>query len=95
MKKEYMSRLRVKTDLNHWKHLQAGGAFYIALEDANLAFTEDELGTVTEMWQEGRHIADISLTLGRPDTEISVLIMDLANKYKIGRRPGGVLGVPA
>ncbi len=81
------------TEKMHWSYqLQGRKGFYIALNDLNLAFTPDEIDVATEMWHEGRPLADIAATLLRRDTEIACLVMDLADNGVISRRPGGIYG---
>ncbi len=87
------STMRNQCDIRHWSHqYNDGGLFYIALEDSNFAFTETELDTVIELWKAGRPVWDIAEELRRPDTEIAVLIIDLAERGKVKHRAGGVIG---
>jgi len=87
------SLLRNNCDLRHWSHqYNQEGAFYIALGDANMAFTDTEIEVVREMWTEDRHLGEIAETLRRPEIEVVVLVLDLADKGKLKHRASGALG---
>lgn len=60
------------------------GEFYIAGSDWNLAWTAEELETVRLMRAEGAKIWTVAETVGRPDYEVAVLIMDLEEGGKRG-----------
>ena len=65
---------------------------YIALEDLNFAWLEEEIVTVIQMWNEGRPIWDIADALKRPQEEVLVLLIDMSMKGGIRKRTGGVYG---
>ena len=65
---------------------------YIALEDLNFAWLEEEILLVMRMWNEGRPIWDIADVLKRPQEEVMVLLIDLGMKGGIRKRTGGVYG---
>lgn len=65
---------------------------YIALEDLNFAWLEEEILLVMRMWNEGRAIWDIADALKRPQEEVMVLLIDLGMKGGIKERIGGVYG---
>ena len=65
---------------------------YIALEDLNFAWLEEEIVTVIQMWSEGRPIWDIADALKRPQEEVLILLIDLGMKGGIKERIGGVFG---
>ena len=65
---------------------------YIALEDLNFAWLEEEIVTVIQMWSEGRPIWDIADALKRPQEEVFILLVDLSLKGRIRKRAGGVYG---
>jgi hypothetical protein len=65
---------------------------YIALEDLNFAWLEEEIVTVIQMWSEGRPIWDIADALKRPQEEVVVLLIDMSMKGGIRKRTGGVFG---
>jgi hypothetical protein len=65
---------------------------YIALEDLNFAWLEEEIVTVIQMWSEGRPIWDIADALKRPQEEVLILLIDMGMKGGIKERIGGVFG---
>jgi len=65
---------------------------YIALEDLNFAWLEEEIALVKRMWRAGKPIWDIADALGRPQEEVMVLLIDLAMKNHIKKRAGGIFG---
>jgi hypothetical protein len=65
---------------------------YIALEDLNFAWLEEEIVTVIQMWSEGRPIWDIADALKRPQEEVLILLIDMSMKGGIKERIGGVFG---
>lgn len=67
-------------DLHHMEHARKGGKIYIAAEDWNFAWTPSELETVILLRKEGAKIWTIAETVGRPDYEVAVLIMDLEER---------------
>lgn len=64
------------------------------LDDANIDFAWKikDLKTVREMWEEGRHILDISKAVKRSSDEVTLLIFDQARKKRIKKRENGVFG---
>lgn len=88
------SKTRTNSELRHWSHLHhKRGPFYVAGEQYNLAFTEQEYDTAIEMWIEGRPVADIIETLQRRGAEIGFLIMDLVDRGKLEDRGTGIRGL--
>lgn len=65
---------------------------YIALEDLNFAWLEEEIQLVMRMWNEGRAIWDIADALKRPQEEVLILLIDMSMKGGIRKRTGGVFG---
>jgi hypothetical protein len=65
---------------------------YIALEDLDFMWTDDDLITVKEMWTGGKSLDSIAVRVKRPLDEVAVLIMDLARKEKIILRTSGFEG---
>ena len=65
---------------------------YIALEDLNFAWLEEEILLVMRMWNEGRAIWDIADALKRAQEEVIVLLIDMSMKGGIRKRTGGVFG---
>jgi hypothetical protein len=67
-------------------------SIYIALEDLNFDWLEEEILLVMRMWNEGRAIWDIADALKRPQEEVIVLLIDMSMKGGIRKRTGGVFG---
>lgn len=65
---------------------------YIALENLNFAWLEEEILLVMRMWNEGRAIWDIADALKRPQEEVLILLIDMSMKGGIRKRTGGVFG---
>jgi len=63
---------------------------YIALEELDLVFDENEVIRLQEMWKENKNIIEIAKELGRHQLEIAALIMDQADKNEIKSRPMGL-----
>ena len=68
------------------------GEKYIALDDLNFAWLEDEVATVITMYNAGSPVWEIAEKLGRPQEEVALLLMDLSRKKAIEPRAGGVYG---
>lgn len=64
----------------------------IALDDLDFSFLPEEAETTKQMWQEGKHIADIAAKLKRDMDEVAILIMHLARQGLVERRRMGVFG---
>ena len=67
-------------DLQHMEHARRGGKLYIAGEDWNFAWMQEELETVQLMRKQGAKIWTIAEAVGRPDYEVAVLIMNLEER---------------
>lgn len=65
---------------------------YIALENLNFLWDEDEVLKFREMWEEGLSLPAIAKKLRRKQNEVAVLILDQAEEKKIKPRPGGLWG---
>ena len=57
-----------------------GGSYISPSADWNFAWTPSELETVKLLRKEGAKIWTIAETVGRPDYEVAVLIMDLEER---------------
>jgi len=68
------------TDLLHLDHARHGKGFYIACTEWNFAWTPQELETVRLLRKQGAKIWTVAETVGRPDYEVAVLIMDLEER---------------
>lgn len=74
-------------DLLHLAHAQSG-RLYIACEDWNFAWTPQELAEFKRLWRQGVKLPELAEQLGRPDYEIALLVMDLAERGEIEERRG-------
>ncbi|WP_342045944.1 helix-turn-helix domain containing protein [Bacillus sp. OTU530] len=67
-------------------------ATYIALEDLNFLWDEDDVLKFREMWEEGLSLPAIAKQLKRKQNEVVVLVLDQAEEGKIKPRRGGLWG---
>ena len=74
------------------KKLRPEKELYFALDTLDLSFFQCEIEEISQLWDEGYHIADIADCTDREVEEVAVLIMDLARKNKVEKREGGVFG---
>ncbi|WP_409162493.1 helix-turn-helix domain containing protein [Paenibacillus sp. KR2-11] len=65
---------------------------YIALEELNYFWDEEDLPIIDRMWNEGRSLWDIADRFHRDPDEVVLLIMDRRRQGLINNRPGGSLG---
>ncbi|MFQ6341046.1 helix-turn-helix domain-containing protein [Bacillus sp. AF62] len=65
---------------------------YIALEELDMLWDEDEVVQVKEAWNNNESVFAIGEKMQRDPDEVALLIMDLARKGAIGKR---VLGLGA
>ncbi|MED0675812.1 helix-turn-helix domain-containing protein [Aneurinibacillus thermoaerophilus] len=65
---------------------------YIACEDLNFFWDEDQVSEVIAMWNMGIPVEYIASNFGREVDEVAILIFDLCRQGKIEPRPGGVFG---
>ncbi|MEK4416478.1 MULTISPECIES: helix-turn-helix domain-containing protein [Bacillus] len=63
---------------------------YIALEEMDMFWDEDEVWRVKEAWNNNESIFAISEKLQRDPDEVALLIMDLARKGAIEKRALGL-----
>jgi hypothetical protein len=63
---------------------------YIALEELDFTWGEDQVLEVIEMWNDDVPLIYIADHFDRKDEEVGVLIMDLALKDKIKARERGI-----
>ena len=59
---------------------------YIALDEYEFAWTQAEVEAVVRWYNTGSSVIDIAIAAGRPQVEVAVLIMDLAEKDKLTPR---------
>lgn len=65
---------------------------YVACEDLNFVWNEDQLQDVIDLWNFGVPIDYMARHLGREQEEVVILAIDLSRKGRIGSRPGGLMG---
>ncbi len=66
---------------------------HICCLDLNLAWLPEEVEQVKQLWNDGYAIWEIVERVDRYEMEIAILLMELAEKKKIGARQGGVAGI--
>ena len=74
------------------KHAGTDARKYIAGEDWNFGWLDEEVALVISGWRKGLPVWEIAEEVGRLDEEVVVLVMDLARKKGIEQRPGGMVG---
>jgi len=65
---------------------------YIACEELNFLWREQDVAEVERLWREGYDIRAIAKAVRRHVDEVTILIMDRARCGEIKRRPTGVFG---
>lgn len=65
---------------------------YIALDDSNLDWEQEEVVEFDKLWSEGLDIRDISKRFRRTNVEVAVLVMDRHKKGRIKLREKGIFG---
>ncbi|WP_257153254.1 helix-turn-helix domain-containing protein [Bacillus toyonensis] len=63
---------------------------YIALEELDMLWDEDEVWQVNEAWNNNESVFEIGEKMQRDPDEVALLIMDLARKGAIGKRALGL-----
>lgn len=63
---------------------------YIALEELDMLWDEDEVVQVKEAWNNNESVFAIGEKMQRDPDEVALLIMDLARKGVIGKRALGL-----
>ncbi|HEF1857340.1 MULTISPECIES: helix-turn-helix domain-containing protein [Bacillus cereus group] len=63
---------------------------YIALEELDMLWDEDEVAQVKEAWNNNESVFAIGEKMQRDPDEVALLIMDLARKGAIGKRALGL-----
>lgn len=67
---------------------------YIACEQYNFEWVQQDLDRFRALWKSGAHIEDIAAKLKRRPAEVAMLIIDQADQGKIAKRKGGAYGEP-
>lgn len=76
-----------------WQYLKnRAGQSYIAGEDFDYIWTEEEVFDFDCLWAEGKRLDELSRYFNRPPEEILILALDRGTKGRIGPRKGGILG---
>lgn len=81
--------------LHDTKKLRPNDGLYIALDDYDLSFSEEELELTKILWNKGESfmaIADKVRHYERGQIEIFTLLMDLLQKGRLKPREGGIWG---
>ena len=68
------------------------GESYIACEDLDFIWTNDEVEEFDLMWMAGKTLLEISSYFKRTQEEVLILALDRGTKKKINPRKGGLLG---
>ncbi len=63
---------------------------YIALEELDFTWSDEEVKQVIKMWKRNTPLIEIADHFNRMDEEVAVLIMDLSMKDKIKPREVGI-----
>lgn len=63
---------------------------YIALEELDMFWDEDEVRQVKEAWDKNESVFAIAKRMERDPDEVAVLLMDLARKGRIEKRVMGL-----
>lgn len=63
---------------------------YVALEELDMLWDEDDILLVREAWKNNESVFTIGEKLQRDPDEVALLIMDLARKNVIRKRPIGL-----
>ncbi|PTM58358.1 helix-turn-helix domain containing protein [Desmospora activa] len=66
---------------------------YIACDDLDFGWTQQELHIFREMWEKGKPGYEIAKTLKRSRDEIGILIIDQTRQGMISPRKGGWFGI--
>lgn len=61
---------------------------YIACADWNFAWLPEELNEFKRLWRQGVKLPELADRLRRPDYEIALLVMDMAERGEIEERRG-------
>ena len=67
-------------------------AVYLACEEMDFTWGEEDVDWFVGMWQEGVPLLEIADKLDRCPDEVTILAIDQARKRRIHKRTGGVWG---
>jgi hypothetical protein len=65
---------------------------YIALENFDFLWDEDDLVKIRELWDGGIHLQDMAKYLKRPAAEVFCILLDQSHKGFLRHRKGGLYG---
>ncbi|KAB2328954.1 helix-turn-helix domain-containing protein [Cytobacillus depressus] len=82
-----MGRKRRKNYKKGWTGLP-----YIALEELNFFWDQNEISEFDKLWAEGASLYELMERFNRNHAEVAVLIMDRSLKGKIKERKYGLFG---
>ena len=68
------------------------GSSYIACEDLDFIWRDDEVQVFDRMWMLGKTLPDIAARFNRTQEEVLILALDRGLKKMISPRKGGLLG---
>ena len=79
---------QTRAQITELRHLDGArrSEVYIACADWNFAWLPEELAEFKRLWRQGVKLPELAEQLGRPDYEIALLVMDLAERGEIGGR---------
>lgn len=86
---------RVARQLERTYCKKSSNILYIACEDYNFVWSDEELHQFRQMWREGVSIPRMSVVLKRHQSEIGILVLDQIDRKYIRPRKGGALGMEA
>ncbi|MGG3662541.1 hypothetical protein [Bacillus gobiensis] len=65
---------------------------YIALENADFVWREEQVKEVDKLWKDGEPLDAIAKLMGRPKRDVFLLIYDRLDTGKLSRRRGSIFG---
>lgn len=64
---------------------------YIACENVDFIWSDKDIRIFKRMWNDGKPFLDICKRLGRPQKDVQMLMIDLAEKDQIKQRKRGLM----
>ncbi|MGG3662072.1 hypothetical protein [Bacillus gobiensis] len=65
---------------------------YIALENADFAWREEQVKEVDKLWKDGASLDTIAKLMGRSTRDVFILIYDRLDSGKLSGRKGSIFG---
>lgn len=84
------NNIAAKLEYNHMRHKRRN--IYIALEEYDFTWDEDDIQEFIKLWNKGGDIRMIAEYFNRPSIEVGLLILDLGERGKIKPRKRGLFG---